>query len=38
MAMEQMPMSLRSRLLSLTMRMYSSMTGRRGKPSVSDAR
>ena len=32
MAAEQMAMSLRSRLLSLTMRMYSSMTGRRGKP------
>jgi hypothetical protein len=32
MAMEQMPISLRSRLLSLTMRMYSSITGRRGNP------
>ncbi len=34
MADEQIIISLRSRLLSLTMRMYSSMTGRRGKPSV----
>jgi hypothetical protein len=38
MAAEQMSMSWRSRLLSLTMRMYSSMTGRRGRPSVSEAR
>ena len=35
---EQIIISFRSRLLSLTIRMYSSITGRRGKPSVSDAR
>jgi hypothetical protein len=38
MAMEQMPISFRNRLLSLTIRMYSSITGRRGKPSVKLAR
>ena len=37
-AAEQIPISFRSRLLSLTIRMYSSMTGRSGRPSVSDAR
>ena len=35
---EQISISRRSRLLSLTIRMYSSITGRRGNPSVSDAR
>ena len=35
---EQISISFRSRLLSLTIRMYTSITGRRGKPSVSDAR
>jgi len=38
MASEQLDISRRARLFSLTMRMYSSMTGRRGKPSVRLAR